>query len=269
MTAPLFTLIPGTTPLLINVPHGGTYIPPHLRECLTPIAQTLPDTDWQVPLLYEFALPSGAGLMAATHSRYVVDLNRDPRGAALYPAADNTELCPTQTFANEAIHLPGRAPSEGEIAERRASYWEPYHRELQRELEAIRATHGYAVLLDGHSIASQVPRFFEGRLPDLNLGTADGRSCDARIEAAAFDVIRGAGRFSSVLNGRFKGGYITRHYGRPGEHIHALQLEIAQCAYMDEAPPYAWNPQRAAPLIEVLKRLIDGLLKWQPSTVES
>lgn len=257
----LSTFVAGTTPLLINVPHAGTYIPPELREEMTPVAQTVPDTDWHVHLLYQFALEAGAGLMVATHSRYVVDLNRDPANAALYPGADNTELCPTRTFGNEPIYRPGATPDS---ARRRDQYWAPYHQALQAELERIRAEHGYAILLDGHSILSQVPRFFAGRLPDLNLGTADGASCAVSLQQSALEVLQAPSGFSAMCNGRFKGGYITRQYGRPERGVHALQLEMAQSTYMDEAAPYAWEPRRTEALIAVLRRLVETLLAWRP-----
>jgi len=260
----LYSFVPGSTPLLIDVPHAGTYIPPALREELTPLAQSTPDTDWHVHLLYQFALELGAGLMVATHSRYVVDLNRDPAGDALYPGADNTELCPTRSFSNEALYGAGRAPDAAQVAQRRVLWWAPYHQALAAALERVRARHGYAILLDGHSIRSQVPRFFTGRLPDLNLGTADGASCAASLQTAAMDILQAAPGLSAVCNGRFKGGYITRHYGRPGEGLHALQLEMAQAAYMDEAPPYAWEPRRAEALGSVLRRLVGALLDWRP-----
>ncbi|MDB5969046.1 MAG: N-formylglutamate deformylase [Hydrocarboniphaga sp.] len=256
----LYTLNEGTAPLIINVPHAGTYVPPDILADLTPIAQTLADTDWHVPLLYEFALAAGATLMAATHSRYVIDLNRDPGNAALYPGADNTELCPTRSFHNEDLYLTKRAPSEDAIKQRREQYWTPYHAELARQIARVKQQHGYALLLDAHSIASVLPRFFDGRLPDLNLGTADGASCDAGLQNTAWQVLNGSEHFSSIVNGRFKGGYITRHYGRPGEQLYALQLEITQRAYMDEGAPYAWNPTQAVLLIEVLKRLVETLL---------
>ena len=260
----LYTLVPGSTPLLINVPHAGTYIPTELRESMTAAAQSVPDTDWHVHLLYQFALEQGAGLMAATHSRYVADLNRDPGDAALYPGADNTELCPTRSFANEPIYLPGRAPDAQQVAARRARWWAPYHQQLAAELERVRERHGYAILLDGHSIRAQVPRFFDGRLPDLNLGTANGASCAPLLQDAAMNVLQAAPGLSAVCNGRFKGGYITRHYGQPAGRVHVLQLEMAQTAYMDESPPYAWEPRRAEALGTVLRKLVAVLLNWRP-----
>ena len=204
-------------------------------------------------------------MLVATHSRYVVDLNRDPSGAALYPGADNTELCPARTFASEPLYADGRAPDSREIAARRAEYFDPYHAQLAAEIERVRARHGYAILLDGHSIRSEVPRFFAGRLPDLNLGTVDGASCAPSVHGAADVVLAGAAAFTTVVNGRFKGGYVTRHYGDPDRGVHALQLEIAQACYMDENPPYPWDARQAAPLVEVLSRLVAALLQWRAS----
>ncbi len=226
---------------------------------LTPAASVLPDTDWHVEKLFAFARFSGATLLVATHSRYVVDLNRDPTGAVLYPGADNTELCPTRTFANEAIYAAGGVLSADEIHARRTAYFDPYHAALAAEVERVRSRHGHAVLLDAHSIRREVPRFFAGRLPDLNLGTADGASCAPQAQAAAALVLAGAVGFTSVVNGRFKGGYVTRHYGQPTRHVHALQLETAQACYMDETPPFRWEPARAAAFIAVLERLVAAL----------
>lgn len=255
----LAKLVQGDSPLLINVPHAGTFVPEALRAQLTAAALPLPDTDWHVDRLYAPATALGATLMLATHSRYVVDLNRDPDDVALYPDADNTELCPTRTFANEAIHQAGCAPTPEQVRQRRAEYWQPYHAQLQAELARIRARHGHAVLLDAHSIRSEVPRFFAGRLPDLNVGTDDGRSCSAELEATAVVTLNAQRRFTTVLNGRFKGGYITRHYGRPEAGVQALQLEIVQAAYMNEAPPYAWDAAIAEPLMDLLQRLVEAI----------
>lgn len=254
----------GDAALVVDVPHAGTHVPPELAARLAPAAQDLPDTDWHVGKLYAFAREMGATLVVATHSRYVVDLNRDPSGASLYPGADVTELCPTRTFASEPVWLDGRSPDTAEVAARRARYFDPYHAALAAEIERVRARHGYAILFDGHSIRSRVPRFFEGRLPDLNLGTAGGASCAASVEAVAAGVLGEAAPLTHVVNGRFKGGYVTRHYGRPADGVHALQLEVAQACYMDEAPPYRWEPSRAATLSAALRRLVGALLAWRP-----
>ena len=260
----LWEISRGDSPLVIDVPHAGTHVPDAIAERLTGAARAVPDTDWHVEKLYAFARDAGATLMAATHSRFVVDLNRDPAGVALYAGADNTELVPTRTFDNEAIWLPGAAPDAREVAERVRTYFEPYHGALAAEVERVRARHGYAVLLDGHSIRANVPRFFAGRLPDFNLGTADGASADPALERLASGILAASAPFTSIVNGRFKGGWITRHYGRPGSGVHALQLEMAQAAYMDEAPPYAWDATRAAPLAGVLRRLVGALAAWRP-----
>ncbi|MES2885491.1 MAG: N-formylglutamate deformylase [Pseudomonadota bacterium] len=260
MAEPIYTFTAGSTPLLISVPHGGTVIPPALRDRYTPDALAVPDTDWHVPLLYQFALARGAGLLAATHSRYVIDLNRNPDGAVLYAGADNTELCPTKSFAQAPLYRAGLEPDAAEVALRREQCWQPYHDRLAAELARLKQQHGYAILLDGHSIRAEVPRFFEGRLPDLNLGTADGTSCAPAVQQAAEAVLSKADGFSFISNGRFKGGTITRRYGRPEQGLHALQLEMAQACYMDEAPPYAWSSPRAAALTAVLHTLVDALL---------
>ena len=240
--------------------------PDDLAARLTPAARALPDTDWHVEKLFAFAQGAGATVMAATHSRYLVDLNRDPSGAALYAGADNTELCPTRTFADEPIYAEGDEPGVDEIVERRARCFDPYHAQLAAEVERVIAQHGFALLLDGHSIRSTVPRFFDGRLPDLNLGTADGASCAIAVQRIAHGFIGNAAGFTHIVNGRFKGGYVTRHYGKPARGVHALQLEIAQACYMDEAPPYAFDAaargsarQGAAPARRRARRLASGV----------
>lgn len=257
----LFHVTPGATPVLISVPHAGTYIPPDIVDRLTPAARAVPDTDWHVEKLYQFAPKLGAGLLVATHSRYVVDLNRDPDGTPLYPGADNTETVPLKTFGLAPIYQSGRAPDAAEVKHRVDTYWRPYHDRLASELAALRRRFGVAVLWDGHSIPSVVPRFFDGRLPDLNLGSGNGTTADRELIARMADLLAGSG-FSSVVDGRFKGGYITRHYGQPQRGVHALQLEMAESAYMDEAPPYRYDAARAAKLAGVLQDAVRALLGW-------
>lgn len=253
--AELYKFTTGRKPVLVNVPHAGTIIPPDIAATLTPAGKSIPDTDWHVDRLYTAALQMGCAMMVATHSRIVVDLNRDPSGAALYPGASNTELCPTSTFSDNAIYLDGKLPDTHEIERRRRTYWQPYHEKLAAEIEAIKAKHGYCILLDAHSIRSEVPRFFEGKLPDLNLGTADGKSCAEGLASKAFAVLQSGPGFTAIHNGRFKGGYITRHYGRPAANVHALQLEIGQTCYMNEARPDSYDAAASAPLRQVLGQL--------------
>ena len=261
----LWQIARGDAPLIVSVPHAGRHVPDAIALRLSPPARRVPDTNWHVDKLYRFVAATGATLIAATHSRYVVDLNRDPSGTALYPGADNTELCPTRTFAGEPVYAPAEEPGEAEIGARRATFFDAYHALLAGETARVRERHGFAVLLDGHSIASRVPRFFAGRLPDLNLGTNDGASCEPSVQALATDVIATASGFTHVVNGRFKGGYITRRYGRPADGVHALQLEMAQGSYMDEADPESLDAARAAPLARVLERLAIVLSEWRPS----
>jgi N-formylglutamate deformylase len=223
---------------------------------MTPAALAVPDTDWHVDRLYDFLDALGASVLRPTHSRYAVDLNRPPDGANLYPGQDTTALVPTDTFAREPIYRAGQAPDEREVAERIAHYWRPYHDALRGELERIRAAHGYALLWDAHSIASELPRFFSGRLPDLNFGTASGASCAPEIEAAVFEAAGRATGYGAVLNARFKGGYITRAYGRPPERIHAIQLELSQRTYMNEPPPFEFREDLAGGLRPWLRRFV-------------
>lgn len=261
----LWHLARGDSPVIVSVPHAGRHIPDAIALRMTPRAREVPDTDWHVDALYGFAPSIGATLLVASHSRYVVDLNRDPSGAALYPGADNTELCPTRTFGNEPIYQAGDEPSAGEIAARRATFFDPYHALLAAEIARVRTRHGHAVLVDGHSIAAEVPRFFAGRLPDLNLGTGDGTSCDAAAQQLAAGIVASASGFTHVVNGRFKGGYITRRFGMPAANVHALQLEMTQACYMDEANPLRFDDARAAALARVLERLLIAMAEWRPA----
>ncbi|MGF1608817.1 MAG: N-formylglutamate deformylase [Kiloniellales bacterium] len=256
----------GSAPLLVSMPHVGTHLPPELAARLTPAARGLPDTDWHVDRLYDFLGELGASVIAATHSRYVIDLNRDPEGKPLYPGASETELCPTSSFDSAPLYRDGAAPGPDEVAARREALWRPYHERLAAELAALKARHGRVLLWDAHSIRSRVPRFFEGRLPDLNLGSGGGTSADPGLIAAVAQVLgeaaASAGRYSHAVDGRFKGGHITRRYGDPAQGIHALQLELSQITYMDEAPPYAFREDLAEGIRPVLRRLLETALDW-------
>ena len=264
MEPDLFALTRGTAPLLVSVPHAGVHIPPALERRMTPAALQRADVDWHLPRLYDFARAMGATLLAANVARHVIDLNRPPQDESLYPGQDVTGLLPMDTFRKEPLYLPGQTPDAAERDERRDRYWQPYHDALRGELDRLRSLHAHVVLWDAHSICSVLPRFFEGRLTDLNLGTADGRACAPALQAAVEAQMAGQGEFSHVSNGRFKGGWITRHYGAPSQGVHALQLEICQCTYMDETAPFAYRTDLAARVQPLLQRMLAAVLDARP-----
>ena len=251
-----FSLQRGSVPLLVSLPHDGTELPAVLAARMTPAARALPDTDWFVSRLYAIARELGASVLKPSWSRYVVDLNRPPDGAALYPGRFETGICPLRTFAGEPIYGAGNDPDTAEIAARVAQYWQPYHAALAAELERLQAAHGRVLLWDGHSIRGELPQLFPGALPDLNLGTADGASCGSGLALALAHTLAAQSAYTFVINGRFKGGYITRHYGRPDQGIHAVQLELAQRTYLDEATAH-WDAARATALQGLLRRLLE------------
>ena len=255
-----FILNRGTAPLLVSMPHIGTDVPQELRRDYAPRALTVEDTDWHLDRVYNCLPALGASVLRPRFSRYVIDLNRPPDDAPMYPGASNTELCPTRFFTGDALYRPGHEPSLEERTRRRSAYWEPYHQALRQELERIKAEHGYALLWDAHSIRSEIPWLFEGTLPDLNIGTANGASADAAITRAVAEAAARYADVSQVVNGRFKGGYITRHYGDPKQHVHAMQLEMCQSLYMSEKPPYEYDPALAQGIQPVLKDMLAAAL---------
>ena len=259
-----YTLHRGSTPLLVSVPHAGTRIPDEVRDRFVDRARDVEDTDWHLDRVYAFARELGAGLIVPTYSRYLIDLNRPPDNAPMYPGANNTELCPTRFFTGDPLYREGRAPDDAEVARRRDRYWRPYHTALAAELKRLRSDHGHAIVFDGHSIRSELPWLFEGRLPDLNLGTANGASCAASLRGTLADILASQNDFTQVVDGRFKGGYITRHYGRPGERQHAVQLEMCFACYMGECAPFAYDDSRTQRLLPVLTRLVRALIDWTP-----
>jgi len=258
----VYTLHRGRTPLLVSVPHVGTEIPADIAQQLVPRALLTEDADWHLDKLYAFVKDLGASLIVPRFSRYVVDLNRPPENTPMYPGANNTELCPTHFFTGEPLYRDGGSPGDTEVARRVAVYWQPYHDALEAELARLQAEHGHALLFDGHSIQAELPWLFEGRLPDLNLGTADGQGCAPALRAAFARVLQGHTAHSHVIDGRFKGGYITRHYGRPAQGRHTVQMEMGWHCYMQ--PPHDYDEALAAQVQPVLRGLVQALLAWRP-----
>ncbi|MDP9565564.1 UNVERIFIED_ORG: formiminoglutamase [Kosakonia oryzae] len=255
-----FELHQGRLPLLVSMPHPGTHLTPEIARGLTARAQRLEDTDWHIPLLYQPIRELGASVLSARYSRYVVDLNRPADDKPLYSTA-TTGLFPGIFFDGEPLFEAGKAPDDATKAAILHNVWQPYHQALAQELARLRDTFGYALLWDAHSIKSVVPRLFEGKLPDLNFGTADGASCAPELSRALLDCCEAFPHYSKVLNGRFKGGYITRHYGAPQQNIHAVQLEVAQCCYMDETS-FAFCEEKSERFRELLSALINTALAW-------
>lgn len=258
-------IVRGSGPLVLAMPHVGTDVPPGIARRLTPLGRTLGDTDWHVERLYRGLLPGATRVMAGFH-RYVVDANRDPDGASLYPGMNTTGLVPLTDFDGRPLWLEGQAPDAGEIAERTAAWHRPYHDALAAELERVRAANGVAILFDCHSIRSEIPFLFDGVLPDFNIGTNGGTSCSGPVEAVVAANCAAAPGYTSVVNGRFKGGWTTRHYGRPRDGIHAIQMELAQKTHLEtETVPFRYDPRKAGRLRVHLRRVLRDLAAIAPS----
>jgi N-formylglutamate deformylase len=261
---PPFTLHRGRTPLLISVPHVGLHIPADIAARMHPRATQVEDADRHLDRLYAFALEMGAGLIVPRAARYVVDLNRPPEDTPMYPGVNNTGLCPRHFFTGEPLYLPGQEPDAAEVQQRVAQWWRPYHDALQAELQRLRAEHGHALLWEGHSICAEVPWLFEGRLPDLNLGTVEGRSCSPALRERLGAVLAAQSGHSWVLDGRFKGGHITRRYGQPAQGVHAVQMEMGWHCCMQPQAPWAWDKAAATRVQPVLRALLQAMLAWRP-----
>ena len=254
----------GNGPIVLGLPHTGTEVPDDVRHVLNDRGRALADTDWHIHHLYDGLLEGVTTVRTSIH-RYVIDVNRAPDGESLYPGQNTTGLCPLTDFDGHPIYRDGMEPEEDEIARRCDLYHAPYHAALLAELERVRALHGVAILYDCHSIRSGIPFLFDGTLPDFNIGTNLGATCDPKIEHQTVQICAGQSHFNHVLNGRFKGGWTTRHYGRPQENIHAIQMELAQSTYMVEAAPWAYSMEKAAIIRPVLKDILETLAELAQS----
>ena len=259
-TNAIFALHRGTAALLVSLPHDGTALPDAIAARMAESARRVPDTDWHVSRLYAFVRAMGASVIVPRHSRYVVDLNRPPDDVSLYPGQNTTGLCPIMQFSGELVYRDDGQPTLDEIAARVETYWRPYHDALVDELMRLRTQHQRVLLWEGHSIRGEVPFLFDGRLPDLNIGTASGASCSPQLQARLQRVLAAQSDYDFVVNGRFKGGYITRRYGDPMNGIDAVQLEISQRNYMDE-DSFEYDEAKAEKLQVTIRRLLETALR--------
>ncbi len=257
----VFEVEQGSSPVILAFPHTGTDVPTDIWEKLNDTGKILADTDWHIHRLYDGLLPGVTTVRALFH-RYVIDANRDPSGQSLYPGQNTTGLVPDTDFDGKPIWQDGQGPDANEVARRQQQFHAPYHAALQAEIERVKALHGVAVLYDCHSIRSHIPFLFDGKLPDFNIGTDNGTTCDPRVEQAVVDVCEKADGFTSVLNGRFRGGWTTRHYSDKANNIHTIQMELAQSSHLArETSPFDYDPAHAAPLRAHLKTILQHIEK--------
>jgi N-formylglutamate deformylase len=263
MIAPV-EIVQGESPLVLGLPHTGTYVPPQIEAALNARGRALEDTDWHIHRLYDGLLPDMSWVRATFH-RYVIDANRDPSGVSLYPGQNTTGLAPLTNF--DGLGIWNQEPDAAEVEARREAFHAPYHAALAAELNRVKALHGFAILYDCHSIRGDIPFLFEGALPDFNIGTNMGTTCDAALTEIVTTGCAAAPGYSSVLNGRFKGGWTTRHYGRPDLGLHAIQMELAQRSYLaTEAAPWSYDDAKATQLRRPLQQILTGLADWAPQT---
>lgn len=252
-----FSVTQGDSPIVLGIPHAGTYVPDDIYAKLNENGRKLADTDWHIDRLYDGVLRDATTVTANFH-RYVIDANRDPNGASLYPGQNTTTLVPMTDF--DSADIWDERPTVADIEVRRIGFHAPYHAALAAELQRVHELHGYVILYDCHSIRSQIPFLFEGTLPDFNIGTNGGRTCAFAVEEATSLICKSAPEYSSVENGRFKGGWTTRHYGQPEQGFHAIQMELAQSTYLSiEAPPWTYDEIKAAKLRSHLTQILTAL----------
>jgi N-formylglutamate deformylase len=260
----VFRLRQGRIPLVISFPHTGESLPPGLADRFTDDARMLDDTDWLLPQLNDFAEDIGASTIEPRYSRYVIDLNRPPDNRSLYPGQRGTALVPVEDFFGRAIYKPNQAPDASECAARLETYWQPYHSALAVELQRLKALHGHALLWDAHSIRNVVPTLFDGVLPDLNIGSADGASASDAVTTAMAEVAS-VTAFRKVVNGRFKGGYITRAYGAPLQQIHAVQLEMSKSLYLAPSFPVVFDANKKSIVANLLRQMVVAAMNAVPA----
>jgi len=254
----LVKILEGNSPIILTQPHGGTYIPTNILHQYNDIGLSMSDTDWHINRLYD-GLLERVSTVQALFSRYIIDPNRNPSGEFLYPGQNTTELCPTIDFSGQPIYRDGMQPDAEEVAKRLKKFHSVYHFAISEQIQRISQKYGFALLFDCHSIKSNLPYLFAGELPDINLGTNDGRTCDPKIEKVAVEFHSKISGYKFVLNGRFKGGWTTRHYGDPKNGIHTMQLELAKKTYMEEFSPWNYDHIRAKKIRNHLKKLLNFL----------
>jgi N-formylglutamate deformylase len=257
---PAYRLRPGDVPILISIPHNGSLIPKYIADGMTTAGKSSRDTDWFLDRLYDVPESKSFGFLVAEYSRYIIDLNRSANDESLYPGQTTSSLVPTLCFDGSPIYH-GTGPEKAEIKERITRIWRPYHHAIQTELERLCGQHSIAVLIEAHSIRSEVPRLFDGVLPDFNIGTNVGKSCDPGLTRAVTKVLDGQDRYSHVVDGRFVGGHITRHFGRPANGIHALQIELSQATYLNEVES-SWDPSNSGRVQMVIRQVLAEIGKW-------
>ena len=253
----------GEGAVVLGLPHTGTFVPAEVLDGFNGTGRVLADSDWHIDRLYSGLIPGLTTVRTPVH-RYVIDVNRDPEGQSLYPGQNTTGLCPVTDFDGVPIYVEGREPDAAETQRRLEAYHRPYHAALKAELDRVRAKHGFAILYDCHSIRSHIPFLFEGTLPDFNIGTDSGKTCAPDLVEGVEAKCRTAEGYTTVVNGRFKGGWTTRHCGDPENSIHAIQMELAQSAYMQESAPWTWDETKAQRLRQILTTILEQLSDWRP-----
>lgn len=255
-------IVRGDSPVILGLPHTGLFVPDEIMAELNDTGRALTDTDWNIHLLYADLLP-GATSVRATFHRYVIDANRDPSGKSLYPGQNTTGLCPIIDFDGKPLYQAGKEPDAAAIEARRTAFHAPYHAALTAEIERVRAKHRIAILYDCHSIRSDLPFLFEGTLPDFNIGDNNGVTCAPEVTRIVADLCKSADGYSTIVNGRFKGGWTTRHYGRPEDGVHAIQMELAQNTHLKaEAHPFELDPDKSERLRAILRNILTDIEIW-------